>query len=91
MRRYFSSLLNETNEYQLEEEGKVKGPIWGVTGQLVEQALKSIKVGKAPGPSGVTSGLIKAAVLLQVCVSIEQEGEDPEQWAKSYTIPVYKG
>ena len=24
---YFSSLLNETNEYQLEEEDKVEGPI----------------------------------------------------------------
>ena len=44
-----------------------------------------------------TSNLIKAAGatgmkgLFQVCESIEQEGEVPEQWAKSYTIPVYKG
>ena len=29
--------------------------------------------------------------LFQVCESIEQEGEVPEQWAKSYTIPLYKG
>ena len=42
-RSYFSSLLNETNEYQLEEEDKVEGPIWGVTEQIVEQALKNMK------------------------------------------------
>ena len=52
------------------------GPtIWGVTDKLVEQALKTMKVGKAPGLSGhgVTSYLIKAAGatgvkgLFQVC------------------------
>ena len=93
-RTYFSSLLNE---YQLEEEDKVEGPLWVVTKQIVEQALKSMKVGKAPGPSGVTSDLIKAAratgvkELFQICKSIEQDGKVPEQWAKSYTILVYKG
>ena len=29
--------------------------------------------------------------LFQVYESIEQEGKVPEQWAKSYTIPLYKG
>ena len=88
-------MLNKTNEYQLEEEYDVEGPTWGVTKQMVGQALKSIKVGKVPGPSGVTSDLIKAAgttgvkSLFQVCESIEQEGEVPEQWAKGYTILVY--
>ena len=93
----FSSLLNEANEYQLEEE--VDRLIWGVTEQIVEQALKSMKVGKIPRPSGVTSDLIKAAGAtgvkghFQVCESIKQEGEVPEQWVKSYTatIPAYKG
>ena len=56
-----------------------------------------MKVGKAPGPSGVTSDLIRAPGatgvkgLFQVYESIEQEGEVPEQWAKSYTTLVYKG
>ena len=52
-------MLNETEEYQLKEEDKVEGLIWGVTEQIVEQALKSMKVDKAPGPSGVTSNLIR--------------------------------
>ena len=41
-RNYFSSLLNKTNEYQLEQEDKVEGPISGVTEQMVEQELKSL-------------------------------------------------
>ena len=32
----FFPLLNKSNEYQLEEEDKVEGPIWGVTQQMVE-------------------------------------------------------
>ena len=96
-RRYFSSLLNETNAYQLEEEQKIEGPIWGITEDMIEKALKSMKTGKAPGPSGVTSDLMKAAGatgvrgIFQVCETIEQEDEAPEQWSDSFTIPVYKG
>ena len=88
-------MLNRTNGYQQEEEDKVEKPIWGVTEQTVEQALNSMKVGKTTGPSGISSDLIKAAGttgvkgLFQVCESIEQEGKVQEQWAKSYTIPVY--
>ena len=36
----------------------MEGAIWAVTEQIVEQALESMKIGKAPGPSGVTSDLI---------------------------------
>ena len=56
----------------------MEGPIWGVTEQIVEQALKSMKVSKAPGPSGVKSYLIKAPGatgekgLFQGCGPIEQ-------------------
>ena len=57
--KLFFSLLNKTNEYQLEEKDKVEGPIWGVTEQIVKQELKSMKVGKVPEPSGVTSNLFK--------------------------------
>ena len=61
------------------------GPIWAVTEQLVEQALKSMKVSKVPRSFGVISDLIKAAGatrvngLFLVCESIEQKDEDSEQ------------
>ena len=57
-RSYFSSLLNKTNECQLQKEDKVEGLTWEVTKQTVEQTLKSMKVSLAPRPSGVTSDLI---------------------------------
>ena len=96
-RRYFSSLLNETNAYQLEEEQKIEGPIWGITESMIEKALKNMKADKAPGPSGITSDLLKAAGatgvkgLFQVCETIEEQDEVPVNWGGSFTIPVYKG
>ena len=85
MEKLFSSLLNETNEYQLEEEDKVEGPIWGVTEQIVVQAYwghkRPYKGCRSNWSERAFSGLW----------SIEQEGGVPEQWAKSYPIPVYKG
>ena len=63
----------------------MEGLIWGVTEQMVEQALKSMKVGKAPWPTVVISYFIQAGVkgLFQVCESIEQEGEVPEPYHTS--------
>ena len=58
---YFDELLNEVNEYLLKEESKVEGPIKAVTEEEVEESLKNMKNGKAPGPSGVTSDLLREA------------------------------
>ncbi len=60
-KRYFSELLNEENQYKLEDHLKVEGPILGVTEKEVEEALQKMKRGKAPGPSGVTADLLKYA------------------------------
>ncbi len=38
-KRYFSELLNEENQYELEDHLKVEGPILGVTEKEVEEAL----------------------------------------------------
>ncbi len=58
-KRYFSELLNEENQYKLEDHLKVEAPILGVTEKEVEDALQKMKRGKAPGPSGVTTDLLK--------------------------------
>ncbi len=57
-KRYFSELLNEENQYELEDHLKVEGPILSVT---VEEALQKMTRGKAPGPSGVTTYLLRCA------------------------------
>ncbi len=60
-KRYFSELLNEENQYETEDHLKVEGPILGVTEKEVEEALQKMKRGKAPGPSGVTTYLLRYA------------------------------
>ncbi len=58
-KRYFSELLNVENQYEIEDHLKVEGPIMGVTEKEVEEALKRMKRGKAPGPSGVMTDLLR--------------------------------
>ncbi len=60
-KRYFSELLNEENQYEIEDHIKVDGPILGVIEKEVEEGLQKMKRGKAPGPSGVTTDLLKYA------------------------------
>ncbi len=38
-KRYFRELLNEENQYEIEDHVKVEGPIVGVTEKEVEEAL----------------------------------------------------
>ena len=96
-RRYFNDLLNEENGHTLEEVEKVEGPVLGVQAAEVEMALNKMKIGKAPGPSGVTSDLLKYAgdtgtrELVKICRRIEEEGKMPDDWGNSLTVPVFKG
>ena len=54
-----------------------------------------MKSRKAPGPTGMTSDLLKNAGIMgeltRVLRSIFDEGEIPEDWKDSLTIPIYKG
>ncbi len=59
-KRYFSELLKEENQYEIDYL-KVQSPILGVTEKEVEEALRKMKKGKAPGPSGVTTDLLRYA------------------------------
>ncbi len=54
-------LLNEENQYEVNDHIKVEGPILGVTEEEVEEALQKMKREKAPGPSGMTTDLLKYA------------------------------
>ena len=60
-RGYFQELLNGENESEFGEERAVEGPLDIVTREEVEGALRCMKNGKAAGPSGMTSDLLKFA------------------------------
>ncbi len=76
---------------------KVEHPILGVTVKEVEEALRKMETGKAPGPSGGTTDLLRYAgetrvrELKKVFESIDTEEIVPTEWGSSYTIPMYKG
>ena len=58
---YFDGLLNEENENEIEHVEPVEGPILDVTEEEVGRAVTSMKANKAPGPSGLSSDVLRAA------------------------------
>ncbi len=102
-KRYFSELLSEENQYELQNHFlKVEGPILGVTEKEVEEALRKMKKrGKAPpGPLGVTTtdlfkyeGETGERELKKVFFELIETEEEraPTEWGSNYTIPIYKG
>ena len=59
--------------------------------------LKSMKLGKAPGLSGVVSEMfiagedVSVVWLTDLCNGIIKEGHIPEDWKSIISIPIYKG
>jgi len=96
-KEYFMVLLNEHNDYEIDESAKSEGPLREITELEVEAALKGMKKGKAAGPSGLTSELLQAAgkvgtKWLRHFFNNLLEGEEiPKNWKDSITIPIYKG
>lgn len=97
-REYYHELLNETNgPVKSEDCMKVKGPIEQITETEVMEAIKSMKPRKSPGPSGLSADLIKAAglpaihTLTHIFRAICSTETIPLDFAKSTTIPIYKG
>ena len=57
----FETLLNENKEHEFEEIDMVQGPIEEISEEEVNRALNGMKSGKAPGPTGLSSDLMKKA------------------------------
>ena len=90
--KYFEALLNWEREIELE----VEGPLCEITVQEVERAWKGMKSGRAAGPSGLTSDMLKCAKrmgvaeLLTVFQKIMRSRTVPLEWGHSLTIQLYK-
>ena len=96
-REYFCNLLNDENPSAIPEVCPVEGPVLEVSEEEVEKALRAMKANKAPGPSGVSSDLLKHAGApgIQQITRVFQKVMDteiyPEEWSNSTTLPFYKG
>ena len=57
-REYFEVLLNGENESEFDVVEAVEGPLYEITEQEVEKALKVMKNDRAVGPSGLASDML---------------------------------
>ena len=86
-------ILNEENDWDNNKECNVKkSPSCKIGKDEIVKTSEQMRDGKAPGLSGMTSELLKAAReveiywLTDLCNKIIQETEIPEDWKKSTTL-----
>ena len=93
-KNYFEDLLNEENEHNLEKINMMERPIEEVSKEEVKRALKEMKSGKVPGPTGLANDLMKGESitreLTKVFSEIVNEEEIPQERKNRVTIPIYK-
>ena len=79
------------------DEPPVKGPPFPITTDMVKKAISQMKVGKAPGPSGIVVEMIRAAgdmgasMIRDLTAAIIHNGKVPSDWEQSFTVCLYKG
>ena len=75
----------------------VLGPPPLVTWEMVEKSISKMKLGKAPGPSGVVTKMLKASsdvcseMIADLTNSIICDNTMPSEWNDSIIISLYKG
>ena len=97
---YYQNLLNTEfpwSEDDLPPIDAVLGPPPLITKEETVAAIRSIKNGKAPGPSGIVSGMLKASletsseVITSLANAIIREERIPSEWNDSYILSLFKG
>ena len=96
-RHYMEKLLNAENDWdRILEADIVEGPCELISEREVEEAIRSMKVGKAAGSSEIVVEMLKAGskgvkVMTKICNHVMREGAMPREWELSTLIPIYKG
>ena len=95
---YFEKLLNVENDWDQDTNADIKqGPQCEITHEEVTKAVKATAVGKAGGPTGVVTEMLRAGGeqsvkwLTTLFNDITAKGEIPSDWSKSILVPLYKG
>ena len=99
-KEHYQRLLNVEfpwDENSLNNSAAVEGPTIFVTENIVTEAIKKMKQGKAGGPSVVIVEMIKAGgretvtAILELVNLIIYEEKIPEEWKDCFIINCYKG
>ena len=97
---YYQNLLNTEfpwSEDDLPPIDAVLGPPPLITKEETVAAIRSMKDGKAPGPSGIVSEMLKASletsgeVITSLANVIIREERIPSEWNDSYILSLFKG
>ena len=97
---YHQNLLNAEfpwSEDDLPPIDAVLGPPPVITKEETVAAIRSMKNGKAPGPSGIISEMLKASletsgeVITSLANAIIREERIPSEWNDSYILGLFKG
>ena len=92
-RKYMEKLLNVENDW----DGEVDCPELMGPCCLISEAIKGLKMGKAAGPTGVVSEMMKEAAgfgsrwMTDLINNIVKGDCIPDDLIKSILVPVYKG
>ena len=97
---HYQRLLNAEFDWDpnhLSDESPVEGPPIPITIDMVKKAISQMKVGKAPGPSGIVVEMIRAAgdtgasMIPDLAAAIIRDGKVPSDWEQSFIVCLYKG
>ena len=97
-REYTERLMNVENDWDgVMEADMVEGPRERITEEEVKRTIRQMKIGKAAGPSGVVSEMLRAAgqagieSMTSICNLVVEEGKVPKDWEMSRPtlIPIY--
>ena len=97
---HYQRLLNAEFDWDLNhlsDESPVEGPPIPVTIDMVKKAISQMKVGKAPGPSGIVVEMIRAAgdmgasMIPDLAAAIIRDCKVPSDWEQSFIVCLYKG
>ena len=99
-KQHYERLLNiefPWSEDDLSVADPVLGPPPLVTREMAEKSISKMKLGKAPGPSGVVTEMLKASsyvcneMIADLTNSIIRDNTMPSEWNDSIIISLYKG
>ena len=97
-KEHMEEIMNEENlwDHQVDVNA-TEGPVEEISRAEVLQAMKEMKLGKAPGLSEVTTEMIRSSgergvkVMREICQRV-MDGEGlPNDWKTSVVVPIYKG
>ena len=100
LKQHYERLLNvefSWSEADLSVADPVLGPPPLVTREMVEKSISKMKLGKAPGPSGIVAEMLKASsdvcseMIADLTNSIIRDNTMPSVWNDIIIISLYKG